>query len=245
MWTSATKAKFSLAMRTYNKQNYYTGLLTTEEAECINNIIISAESGFEPAINLLLNDIFITLDEEAYTFSEKKLENMLEQCESNSGVIHYILGNIHSEKDCDGVKQNHYRKSMNSGFVLGKVGFSRFMFGKKKYAIALRYFLETLDHTQYNLLSNEIKSQIVNDISLCNYKLKDYDNFWKYNKKARKFGLAVSMNNAANAYMRGDGKQKNYKKALKLYKRSLEKGYDLQGWVTSQIEKCNKMLAQK
>ena len=229
-------------MKTYNKDNYYkSGQISTESAECINDIIMSADGGFQPAISLLLSDIFTTL-ERKYTFSENKLEAMLEKTETKSGIIYYVLGTIQNQKDCDGVQQNFFRKSMNSGFILGNVGFAKFMYSKKKYATSLKHFLETLDHPQYNLLSHDVKSQIINDISLCNYNLKDYDNFWKYNKKARELKLGVAMNNAANAYMRGDGKKVNHKKALKLYKDSLEHGYDQIHYATSQIKKCNESI---
>lgn len=247
------RERFALAMQTYNKDNYAKkAKISFEVGDCFYNILISAESGFEPAINLLLTDIFTS---SAFTqYDQEMLNEMIEisaDMDGNvggsvggSGILYYLLGDL--QQDCPGAMQNYYRKSMEKGFVLGKFQFARLMYNvQKNYSTALRHYVELLDHPQFKMISNYIQSQIYNDISLCYWREYDYVSFWKYNKKSRELKLGVAMNNAANAYLRGEGRCINIKKALKLYEAALVNGYDSKEnveWVNSQIEKCKNMI---
>lgn len=226
---------FSKAMLTYNKSNY--------TKECLTDIVLAAENGFEPALHLLLSDIFVhcRCNEQDKLYTEKELYQMLKKLEGYGyGILYYILSN--KENECGGAAQNLYRQSMEHGFILGKIQFARYMFQQSNFSLATRHYLEVFEHKHYKLLSNDIQSHVLNDLSLCYYKEKDYESFWKYNKKARTLNMGVAMNNAANAYMRGYGKDVNIKKALRLYKEALSCGYSADGYVEKQIETCNSLI---
>lgn len=132
---------------------------------------------------------------------------------------------------------------MESGCIIGKARFASLQYSQKNYSTALRYYMEILDHSYFQFLSNQYKRIIYNDISLCYYYKKEDKHFWKYNKKARDLGLTIAKNNAANGYFRGDYKKRNYKKALKLYMESLsDKDFiDKDGWAASQVALLKEM----
>jgi hypothetical protein len=228
---------FSKAMMTYNKNNY--------SKDCLTDIILAAENGFEPALYLLLSEIFLDCrcDPQDKLYSEKELYQMIDEVNNGNGgtgILHYILSN--KENACNGAAQNLFRKSMEKGFILGKVQFARLMFQTSCFAIALKHYLELFDHPHYKFLSEIIRSHIFNDISLCYYRQTDYESFWKYNKQSRKLTLGVAFNNAANAYMRGEGKPTNVTKALNLYKEALKNNYSANGYVEKQIATCSSWL---
>jgi tetratricopeptide (TPR) repeat protein len=59
-----------------------------------------------------------------------------------------------------------------------------------------------------------------NDLGICYWKIKDYENAADYFEKATEFHSAISYNNLANCYYGGWGREKNFQKAKKLYKKS-------------------------
>lgn len=214
---------------------------------CIKDIIMAADLGFEPAVILLINDIFTNVGF-LNDLNESDIDSMLQETLSYNqdagGVLYFLLGRYQS---LDGVKQNYFRKSMDKGFILGNIYFARLMYTLKKYSTALTHFHNIFEHKQSKFLSNDMLSCIYNDISLCHFYLDGEESknlFWKYNNMARKLFLGVAMNNAANCYRNGDmGVEKNLNKAIKLYKKSLIYGYDNTAWALLQIDTCEKMLS--
>lgn len=238
----------------YDKNNYSSlepedwKKLTSSQTDTFNNMLISAEMGYEQAINLVLRDIFTKPG--LFILSERKLTQMLNELKANHsklhGFIYFLLGDLEAEDKNTpmGVIQNWYRKSMECGCILGKIKFAGSQYSEKYYSVALRHYFEILDHPDFCLLSNKWQASVYNDISLCYYYKSEKKYFWKYNKRARELGFPVAKNNAANGYFRGDCKRVNLTKALKLYEEALsDKDYiDKNDYTKNQVKTIKSKL---
>lgn len=111
-----------------------------------NHLLAAAEIGYEPGINLMMKDI-ITDPLTRIRLSEKILNNLKDHISVNrvTGFVCFFLGELQDYEDTPkGVIQNWYRKSMECGFILGKIRFAEIQYKGGFYSVALRHFLEIL-----------------------------------------------------------------------------------------------------